>query len=117
MLYNVKGKPHSDTSINQRGFTMNIIESVTGRIESYRKENKSPCKSYATQAAAEKAVAKVAQAVGDHHNIGQSANYVVFFNEAWGRWNAAIDLSGVVNHHKAAGGYIGLAADMGFYTY
>jgi hypothetical protein len=96
---------------------MNIIESVTNRIESYRKENKSPCKSYATEAAAEKAVAKVAQIVSEHHMIDRPANYIVFFNEAWGRWNAAIDLTGVVNHPKAAGGYIGLAASMGFYTY
>ena len=96
---------------------MNIIESVTSRIESYRKENKNPCKSYATKAAAEKAAAKVAKMVGDHHMIDQSANYIVFFNEAWGRWNAAIDVTGVINHHKAAGGYIGLAASMGFYTY
>ena len=40
---------------------MNIIQSVTSRIESYRKENKNPCKNYATEAAAEKAVAKIAK--------------------------------------------------------
>ena len=49
--------------------------------------------------------------------LDHPANYVVFFNEAWGRWNAAIDLTGVVNNPKCAGGYIGLACDKGFYTY
>ena len=96
---------------------MNIIESVTSRIESYRKDNKNPCKSYASEASAEKAVAQIAKMVGEHHMLDQPANYVVFFNEAWGRWNAAIDLTGVVNHPKSSGGYIGLACDKGFYTY
>lgn len=57
---------------------MNIIESVTNRIESYRKECKNPCKSYATKEAAEKAANNIANMVGDHHMIGQPANYVVF---------------------------------------
>ena len=96
---------------------MNIISSLTGRIESYRKENKSPCKSYATQAAAEKAAAKVAKMVGEYQMIGRPANYVVFFNEAWGRWNAGIDVTSVINHPKAVGGHAGLAASMGFYTF
>ena len=96
---------------------MNIIESLTNRIEHCRKENKSPCKSYATKEAAEKAAAKVAKMVGDHHMINQSANYIVFFNEAWGRWNVAIDLTGVINNPRATGGYIGLASSMGFYTF
>jgi hypothetical protein len=96
---------------------MNIVESVTNRIESYRKECKNPCKSYATKEAAEKAANNIATMVGDHHMIGQPANYVVFFNKAWGRWNAAIDVTGVVNNPKATNGYIGLAASKGFYTY
>ena len=96
---------------------MNVIQSVTSRIESYRKENKNPCKNYATEAAAEKAVSKIAKMVGEHHMLDHSANYVVFFNEAWGRWNAAIDLTGVITNPKCVGGYIGLACDKGFYTY
>ena len=40
----------------------NIITELTARIEDYRSTNKNPCKNYATQAAAEKATAKMAQA-------------------------------------------------------
>ena len=39
----------------------NIITELTARIEDYRSTNKNPCKNYATQAAAEKATAKMAR--------------------------------------------------------
>jgi len=40
---------------------MNVIKTLTARIEAYRADNKSPCKNYATEAAAERATAKMAQ--------------------------------------------------------
>jgi hypothetical protein len=69
---------------------MNIIETLTVRIEDYRATNKQPCKNYATQAAAEKATAKMAQAAATYFDKlnrkdAPCARYVVFFNEAWGR--------------------------------
>jgi hypothetical protein len=96
---------------------MNVITKLTDRIENFRKENKKPCKSYATEAAAEKAVAKIAQAAAYHHGLERSANYVVFYNEAWGRWNAAVDLNELVNRNGSKGGYLGLVGSAGFYTY
>jgi hypothetical protein len=43
------------------------------------------------------------------------ARYVVFFNEAWGRWVGAIDLTELLNRPTSTGGYLG--ACTGFYTY
>jgi hypothetical protein len=96
---------------------MNIIKQLIVRIEKYRKENKNPCKNYATEAACENAIAKMAQMVADHHGCLQPARYVVFYNEAWNRWNAAIDLNELIQRPEAHGGYIGLAASKGFHTY
>jgi hypothetical protein len=73
---------------------MNIIASLTARIEDYRATNKQPCKNYATEAAAEKATAAMAQAAADYFDMARltgtrPARYVVFYNEAWGRWVGA----------------------------
>lgn len=95
---------------------MNIIDQLIERIEDYRKENKNPCKSYKTKAAAEKATKEVAEMVGREH-LTEPARYVVFFNEAWGRWCGAVDLQEVIARNDATGGYLGLAGSRGFYTY
>jgi len=99
---------------------MNIIDSLIARIEDYRTTNKNPCKNYATREAAEKAVSKIAQVAADHFAIdyrkGQhSARYVVFYNEAWGRWVGAVDLSELVSRQTSTGGHLGVCK--GFYTY
>ena len=95
---------------------MNIIETVTARIEEYRLTNKQPCKNYATQQAAEKATAKAADAAGKYFDRdGKAPRYVVFFIPAWGRWVGALDYSEMFSRSTANGGYIG--AITGFYTY
>ena len=99
---------------------MNIIADLTARIEDYRATNKQPCKNYATEAAAEKATAAMAQRAAtyfDQQNRkdAPSANYVVFYNEAWGRWVGAIDLTNLLNRSNSTGGYLGFCT--GFYTY
>lgn len=99
---------------------MNIINDLTARIEEYRATNKNPCKNYATQAAAEKATAAMAQAAATYFDSqsrkdARSANYVVFFNEAWGRWVGAIDLSELLRRPNSTGGYLGFCT--GFFTY
>ena len=43
---------------------MNIIQSLTERIEEYRATNKQPCKNYATKEAAEKATAAASAKAG-----------------------------------------------------
>lgn len=78
-----------------------------------------PCKSYATEAAAERATKKVALACAKHIHCDEnarSARYVVFFNEAWGRWVGAIDISEVLSRQNT-GGYVGVASSHGFYSY
>lgn len=98
----------------------NIIENLTARIENYRATNKQPCKNYATKEAAEKATAKMAQRAANYfdkydRDNAPSANYLVFFNEAWGRWVGAIDLSDLLRRPNSTGGYLGFCA--GFFTY
>ena len=95
---------------------MNIIESLTARIEEYRSTNKQPCKNYATQEAAEKATAKAAEAAGKYFDReGRAPRYVVFFIPAWGRWVGAMDYTELFGRSTANGGYIG--AITGFFTY
>ena len=99
---------------------MNIIDSLIARIEDYRATNKQPCKSYATKEAAEKATATMAQRAATYFDSrnrtdAPSANYVVFFNEAWGRWVGAIDLTDLLRRSNSTGGYLGFCT--GFYTY
>ena len=99
---------------------MNIIASLTARIEDYRTTNKQPCKNYATEAAAEKATAAMAQAAADYFDMARltgtrPARYVVFYNEAWGRWVGAIDLTELLQRKTSTGGYLGYCK--GFYTF
>jgi len=95
---------------------MNITKDVTARIEEYRATNKNPCKNYSTQAAAEKATAIAAAKAGNYFDRNQQpARYVVFFNEAWGRWVGAMDYTELLSRKTCQGGYIG--AISGFYTY
>ena len=95
---------------------MNIIDTVTSRIEEYRATNKQPCKNYGTKEAAEKATATAAAKAGTYFDQnGTPARHVVFFIEAWGRWVGALDYSELLSRKTARGGYIG--AVPGFYTY
>jgi hypothetical protein len=97
----------------------NIIDTLTARIEDYRATNKQPCKNYATKAAAEKATAAMAQRAANYFHRydseAKSARYVVFYNEAWGRWVGAIDLTELLGRDSSTGGYLGVCT--GFFTY
>jgi hypothetical protein len=98
---------------------MNLIDSLTTRIEAYRATNKQPCKNYATREAAEKATAKMAQDAGVYFTRNaeraSSARYVVFFVEPWGRWVGAIDLTELLGRSTSTGGYLGFCR--GFFSY
>lgn len=94
---------------------MNVINNLTDRIESYRKETKNPCKNYATKENAEKATAKMAERSIIGFGCDKSANYIVFYIEAWGRWVGAIDINEMMRRPDCEGGYLG--AFTGFYTY
>lgn len=98
---------------------MNIVKSLIARIEDTRLENKNPCKNYATEAAAEKATAKMAMDAATYFTKPgvevRSARYVVVFDEAWGRWVGGIDLSELLARPTSTGGYLGFT--VGFYAY
>jgi len=99
---------------------MDLIATLTARIEDYRSTNKNPCKNYATREAAQKATAAMAQKAATYFDMAgredaPSARYVVFYNEAWGRWVGAIDLTELLKRQNSTGGYLGICT--GFYTY
>lgn len=96
----------------------NIIATLTARIEAARAENAKPCKSYATEARAEAAVAACAQACGQHFDTtGAEARYVVFYVPSWGRWVGAVDMTEILRRPTSMGGYVGLAGSMGFFCF
>tara|TARA_R110002020_G_scaffold436095_1_gene646288 strand:- start:18 stop:347 length:330 start_codon:yes stop_codon:yes gene_type:complete len=96
---------------------MNTIEYLIKKIEAYRKTNKQPCKNYATKERAEKATKKVAELCRQHLDLEQPIEYVVFYNEAWGRWVGAINLSEVHSRSDFRGGYLGIASYYNFYSF
>jgi hypothetical protein len=101
---------------------MNTIETLIARIEECRATNKQPCKNYGSKEAAEKATAKMAQDAANHFDAPRradapSARYVVFYNEAWGRWVGAIDLTELLARKTSTGGYLGICSAKGFYSF
>jgi len=99
---------------------MNIIDTLTARIEDRRTDTKNPCKNYSTQNAAELATARMAQVAATHFDkLGRrdapKARYVVFFVGPWNRWVGAIDLTELLRRENSTGGYLGVCT--GFYTY
>lgn len=95
---------------------MNVVTNLINRIEEYRATNKQPCKNYATKEAAEKALIEASTRAGVYFDKeAQPARYVVFYNEAWGRWVGAMDYTELFSRKTSLGGYIG--AIKGFYTY
>tara|TARA_R110001632_G_scaffold119141_1_gene231679 strand:+ start:490 stop:789 length:300 start_codon:yes stop_codon:yes gene_type:complete len=99
---------------------MNIEKYIIDSIEERRAETKTPCKSYATQARAEKTAASLAQQFANHFAIQEKQHpcrYIVAHDEAWGRWIVAFDFTEMLRRDTSTGGYIGIASDIGFYTY
>lgn len=96
---------------------MNIIKNITERMIENRDMNKAyGVKTYATEAAAEKATAVAALQVGKMFDTkGVSADYLVFYVEAWGRWVGAINATEVMHRPTSTGGYLGVAPD--FYKF
>lgn len=95
---------------------MNIVANLIARIESARAENKNPCKSYSTEANAEKVAAKTAQDVANYFHKAKgddarSMRYVVVFVPSWGRWVCGFDMSELINRSSSTGGYLGICGD------
>ena len=100
---------------------MNTINSIIDRIESDRLKNKSPCKSYASEAkavaVAEKKAVQYAKHFSQYDCDNMPARYIVAYNNAWGRWIVAFDFSELMSRNTSTGGFVGLAAADGFYSY
>lgn len=97
---------------------MNIVTEIVNRIEARFQETKNPCKSYATQEAAEKAIASVAHAAAVYYGVsGGPARYIVTFIPAMGRWVGAIDQTELMNRKGFMGGYVFFIGDKGHYTF
>ena len=92
---------------------MNVVENILSRVEAYRKTNQNPCKNYATKLNAEKATKKMAEIMGDRFDT-KPARYIIIYNEAWGRWIGAIDMSELLSRKNITGGH---PFATGFYSY
>lgn len=101
---------------------MNVVKTVIARIEAYRETNAKPCKSYATEAKAEKVAAELALTFANYFSAFNATDirpcrYIVAYNEAWGRWIVAFDFTELLARKTSTGGYVGIAGDKGFFTY
>lgn len=101
---------------------MNIAKDLIARVEEYRATNKTPCKSYATEAKAEAVAKELAVKYAAHFcarrfETQEPCRYIVVFNEAWGRWIVGFDFSQLLSRNTSTGGYIGIASADGFFTY
>jgi hypothetical protein len=95
---------------------MNIVANLIERIEEYRATNKQPCKNYATEQAAVKALEQASIRAGAIFDTDKKpARYVVFYVPAWNRWTGAMDYSELFRRQSCAGGYVGAVS--GFFTY
>lgn len=102
---------------------MNLIKDLTNRLIEARGTNKAyPCKTYATEEAAEKATSEMAQTVAEYFTQKpltapvRSARYVLIQVPGWeGRWVGCIDQCEVMGRANATGGYLGIAK--GFFVY
>lgn len=92
----------------------NIIDNLIERIENYRYENKNPCKNYATYANANKAANKFSTDFADLNGY-KPINYIVVFNEAWGRWVVGLDIKEFISRQEWRGGFVGIGCEDGFY--
>lgn len=98
----------------------NIINSLKTRMITARGTNKAfPCKTYATEAAAEKATAKLADEVKFCFDptTEASVDYVVFYIAEWDRWVGAINQTEVFSRPTCGGGYVGLVGSKGFFAW
>jgi predicted ATPase len=102
-------------------FQMNVIQTLIARVEDYRATNKTPCKSYVTEAKAESVAKELSVKYGNYFAKRTGENgpcrYVVAYNEAWGRWIVGFDFSELLGRNSSTGGYIGIASKDGFFTY
>ena len=96
---------------------MNVIKDLQTRIARRLTETKNPCKTYATEAGAEKAAEKMAAHGAEHFGTSRPANFLIVYVPELGRYTPAFDINELANRPDARGGYVGIFGAAGFYTY
>lgn len=97
---------------------MNVIKSLQARISDRLTETKNPCKTYATEDKAEQVGVKFAKELGKYFDTtGREARFVTVYIHQLDRWTVAFDFSELLARNTACGGYVGVAAQAGFYSY
>jgi len=98
----------------------NVVADLIARIEERRTETKNPCKNYSTEAKAESVAKRFSKEFAAHFAVAktqQPCRYVVAFDQAWGKWIVGFDLTELMGRKTSTGGYVGVAAQAGFFSY
>ena len=98
----------------------NVVADLIARIEERRTETKNPCKNYSTEAKAESVAKRFSKEFAAHFAVAktqQPCRYVVAFDQAWGKWIVGFDLTELMSRKTSTGGYVGVAARAGFFSY
>lgn len=96
---------------------MNIIKFLTAKIIERAEETKTPCKLYATEEAAEKAILKVLNDAKEFYSLSRDIDYLIIFIPALNKWTAVANMSKVFLSSDFKGGYLGFVTDKNFYTF
>jgi len=96
---------------------MNVITELQTRIARRLTETKNPCKTYATEAGAERAAVKMAERGAAHFDCNRPAQYVIVEVPELGRYTPAFAINELLARPEARGGYVGIFGAAGFYTY
>lgn len=92
----------------------NKIEALIERIENRRAETANPCKSYATYKRANTVAYNFSTDFATLNGY-RPIEYIVVFNEAWGRWVIGLDIQEFISRPEWRGGFVGIGCHEGFY--
>lgn len=106
---------------------MNLVKDLIARIEKRLTETKSPCKLYKTEAAAEKVAEEEARVLAvyfspymqdsEEAKKVQPARYIIVHIPSVDKYAIGFDQTEVMRRERCSGGYVGIMADRGFYTF
>lgn len=97
---------------------MNTVKELVARIEDRFTETKNPCKTYATEAAADKVGMKYAALAGEWYcSSNRPARYVVVYVPKMNRYTVAFDMTEMMHRSTFLGGYVGMLSDKNFFSY
>lgn len=93
---------------------MNITKDLIARVERRLTETKTPCKTFKTEANAERVAEALVKAGAEYFGLTErEIRYVIFQIPSTGRYSIGWDMSYILS--RGCGGYLGFFGD--FYTY